>query len=84
MLTPIRLTAATISAVVDQLNEMEDEEFILIFRDRTTDEWVIELNPKMDGLRIAEILNAFQGRLLESLIEQQQAGLAVEPNRPTS
>ena len=68
--------AATLPAVVEQLNQMEDEEFILIFRDRTTDEWVIELNPKMDGLKVAEILNAFQGKLLESLIEQQQqAGL---------
>lgn len=57
---------------------MEDEEFILIFRDRTTDEWVIELNPKMDGLQIAEILNVFQGKLLESLIEQQQARLVAE------
>ncbi len=54
----------------------EDESFILIYLDRTNDEWVVELSENLDGLLVANLFNVFQGRLLESLLQQKQAFLA--------
>ena len=68
----IRLSVATMNQVAQTLSQREDEDSILIYRDKTTDEWVIELNSKLDGMLVANLLNVFQGRMLELMMQQHQ------------
>lgn len=76
MSTSVRFSAATIAELADSLSRHEDESFILIYLDQTSDEWVVELSDNLDGLLVANLFNVFQGRLLESLLQQKQEFLA--------
>ncbi len=78
MLHTIRLSVATINQVAQSLSQREDEDFILIYRDKTTDDWVIELNSNLDGMLVANLLNVFQGRMLELMMQQHQTVQATE------
>lgn len=65
----LRLSAADFAK---KLAENPDESFVLIYLDKASDDWVIELSDGLDGLLVANLLNVFQGRLLEALLEQKQ------------
>lgn len=89
MSTSVRFSAATIAELATSLSKQEDESFILIYLDQTNDEWVVELSENLDGLLVANLFNVFQGRLLESLLQQKQAFLAeatadVEPKKSSA
>lgn len=72
----IRFTATDFAK---KLSSNPDEQFILIYLDGPSDDWVIELSDGLDGLLVANLLNAFQGRLLESLLKQKQDLVAMLP-----
>ena len=89
MSTSVRFSAATIAELANSLSKQQDESFILIYLDQTSDEWVVELSENLDGLLVANLFNVFQGRLLESLLQQKQAFLAeatadVEPKKSSA
>lgn len=77
MLNPIHLSNASMSQVAESLSQRENEDFILIYRDMTTDEWVIDLNSKLDGLLVANLLGTFQCRVLELMLQQQESQKAL-------
>ena len=65
-------SVGTINQVAASLSQRNDEDFILIYRDKATDEWVIELNDNLDGMLVANLLGVFQGRMLELMMQQHQ------------
>jgi hypothetical protein len=73
MSQPVSLDLATLPQISDELASRTHEEFIFIYRDHQRDEWVIDLNPELDGLKIVELFNSFQGRMLQIMIDQQRA-----------
>ncbi len=66
----VRISSVTIDQIAQSLAKRDDEQFILIYHDKATDEWVIEVNENMDGLLIASLLNVFQGQMLELMMQQ--------------
>lgn len=71
MCEELHLSLATLGQVSEELNRRQHEEFIFIYHSRDTDEWHINLNEKMDGLNVVEILQTFQSQMID-LIRQQQ------------
>jgi hypothetical protein len=79
MTPPAQISLATLVKVASSLAQSSDESFVLIYRDKARDDWGLELTQGLEGLLVANVLNAFQGKLLESLLEQQQR---IAPNSP--
>jgi hypothetical protein len=76
---PVSLTLATLPQICDELSSREHEEFILIYRDRDKDEWVIDLNGSLDGLKVVELFNSFQGRMIEIMQDYHRAEIRTNP-----
>ncbi len=74
MCDELHLSLATLRQVSEELDRRKHEEFIFIYHSRDTDEWHINLNEKMDGLNVVEIMQVFQSQMIE-LIRQQQLEL---------
>lgn len=79
MCEELHLSLATLGQVSEELSRREHEEFILLYRSRDTDEWVVNLNEKLDGMQVVEILQAFQTQMIE-LIRRQQAEMVLQQN----
>jgi len=79
MCEELHLSLATLGQVSEELSRREHEEFIFLYRCRDTDEWVINLNDKLDGMQVVEILQAFQTQMIE-LIRRQQAEMVLQQN----
>jgi hypothetical protein len=71
----INLDLATLPQVADELSSREHEQFIFIYFDQNRDEWVIDLSPSIDGLKVVELFNSFQGRMLQIMSDQQRASI---------
>jgi hypothetical protein len=71
MCEELHLSLATLAQVSEELDRRKHEEFIFIYHCRDTDAWHINLNEKMDGLNVVEILQTFQSQMID-LIRQQQ------------
>jgi len=79
MCEELHLSLATLGQVSEELSRREHEEFIFLYRSRDTDEWVVNLNDKLDGMQVVEILQAFQTQMIE-LIRRQQAEMVLQQN----
>jgi hypothetical protein len=69
------LNLATLDQISSELSCRQNEEFILIYRDRDSDEWIIDLNDRMDGLQVVTLLNSYQSRMLQLMRDQQHEAI---------
>jgi len=66
VLIPAPTTAdSTDDRFSEELTRRKHEEFIFLYRSRERDEWVVNLNDKLDGMQVVEILQAFQTQMIE-------------------
>jgi hypothetical protein len=78
---------AAVAGLRDGLLKASPQGFILITHDSAVDEWVIDLDERMDGLLVAQILQAFQSQMMRCLNDQLRAtdaalGAAAQANVP--
>ena len=74
MCDELHLSLATMGQISEEITRRPHEDFILLHLDRDSDDWVVSLNDKLDGLLVIEVMQAFQTRMIE-LIREQQAKL---------
>ncbi|MBA4016519.1 MAG: hypothetical protein C0483_04970 [Pirellula sp.] len=63
--------ADSVNSLRPKLLEASPHGYILIVHDEASDEWVIDLDERMDGVLVAQILEAFQSQMVRCI--QQQA-----------
>lgn len=66
-------TPEAVNSLRPKLLQASPHGYILIVHDEASDEWVIDLDERMDGLMVAQILEAFQTQMVRCLQQQARA-----------
>lgn len=66
-------TPESVDALRPKLLKASPHGYILIVHDEATDEWVIDLDERMDGLMVAQLLEAFQSQMVRCIQQQARA-----------
>lgn len=66
-------TPESVNALRPKLLQASPHGYILIVHDEASDEWVIDLDERMDGLMVAQILEAFQTQMVRCIQQQARA-----------
>ena len=66
-------TPESVNSLRPRLLQASPHGYIRIVHDEATDEWVIDLDERMDGLMVAQILEAFQTQMVRCIQQQARA-----------
>ena len=61
--------------IAEAIRRRSQQGYILITHDPATDDWVIDLDERMDGLLVAQLLDTFKQAMLRSLAAQMERPL---------
>ena len=66
-------TPESVNSLRPRLLQASPHGYILIVHDEATDVWLIDLDERMDGLLVAQILEAFQSQMVRCIQQQARA-----------